>query len=314
MSESEAVELYRKHRPTKFSEIVGQDEAVAQLVDMGKRKAIPHFLLFTGPSGCGKTTLARILRNKLKCSDTDFNEINAANERGIDMVRDIQNRMGYAPMGGKCRMWLCDEAHQLTSAAQGSFLKILEDTDSWVYFIFCTTDPQKLKKTIRTRATTINLKSVRPDDMSKLIQRISKAENKTVNEDVIDKIVELAEGSPRQALVLYSQVFGLDSDSQLDVLKSNVPEKEGIDLARALLGGKSSWASVVKVLNGIDDLNEKAENIRWIVMGYASSMALKNPRNADRAVHVIDCFAEPYFNTKKAGLISSCFDAMSSDS
>jgi DNA polymerase III gamma/tau subunit len=314
MTESTAVELYRKHRPTKFSDIVGQDEAIAQLVDMGKRKAVPHFILLTGPSGVGKTTIARILKNKLKCSETDFSEINAAEERGIDMVRDIQNRMGYAPMGGKCRMWLCDEAHQLTSAAQGSFLKILEDTDPWVYFIFCTTDPQKLKKTIRTRATTINLKSVGPTDMPKLIHRVAKAENKTVHEDVVDKIVELAEGSPRQALVLYSQVFGLDSEKQLDVLKSSVPEKEGIDLARVLLSAKGTWPAVVKVLNGIDDLNDKAESIRWIVLGYAASVALKNSRSADRAVHVIDCFAEPYFNTKRAGLISSCFDAMTSDS
>lgn len=103
------VELFKKYRPTRLSDVVGQDEAVRSLVDMGKRGAIPHSLMFTGPSGCGKTTLARIIRVKLRCSDYDFQEMNAADCRGIDEIRSMRQRIGLAPMSGNCRVLLIDE-------------------------------------------------------------------------------------------------------------------------------------------------------------------------------------------------------------
>src|SRR5690606_3369465 len=108
---------------------------------------IPHAMLFTGPSGCGKTTLARILRVKLRCSDNDFQEINAADFRGIDSIRSMRQQVGAAPLGGDSRIWLIDEAHSMTADAQNAFLKLLEDTPRHVYFFLATTDPQKLKKT-----------------------------------------------------------------------------------------------------------------------------------------------------------------------
>ena len=143
MDDSEATELYRKYRPTSFKQVVGQEEAIRTLTELGKRKAIPHAILFTGPSGVGKTTLARILQRKLKCVGNDFVEMNAANDRGVGIIRSIQNKVGLAPMLGSCRIWLMDEAHQLTSDAQSAFLKLLEDTPSHVYFMLATTDPQK---------------------------------------------------------------------------------------------------------------------------------------------------------------------------
>ena len=97
----EPVELYRKHRPVKLSQVLGQDGVIKSLTELGKADKIPHCLMLSGPSGVGKTTIARILRRKLKCSDHDFYEINAAQTRGIDMVRDIQSRVGQSPIGGK---------------------------------------------------------------------------------------------------------------------------------------------------------------------------------------------------------------------
>src|SRR5688572_18030594 len=87
MLNEDSGELYKVHRPRKFSDVVGQEQAIATLMDMGKRGQTPHAILFTGPSGTGKTTLARILRHKLKCSDPDFIEMNAADFRGIDTIR-----------------------------------------------------------------------------------------------------------------------------------------------------------------------------------------------------------------------------------
>lgn len=105
----EAVELYRKYRPSSFKEMVGQKDAIKSLNEMGKAGKIPHVIMFTGPSGTGKTTLARILAKKLECSPIGFTEINSAECRGIDNVRDIQKQMGAAPLEGKVKIWLIDE-------------------------------------------------------------------------------------------------------------------------------------------------------------------------------------------------------------
>jgi len=104
------MELYKKHRPMTFKRIVGNTTVTEQLVSMTRQSQFPHASLFSGPSGCGKTTLARIMRNKLDCGDPDFAEVNCADFRGIDMVRDIRSRMNLAPMSGECRVWLIDES------------------------------------------------------------------------------------------------------------------------------------------------------------------------------------------------------------
>lgn len=102
-------ELYKRYRPKKFKDIIGQDDEIRSLIDLGKRKVIPHALLFVGESGVGKTTIARILRTKLKCSDIDFIEMNSADFTGIDTIRSIRQHMNAAPLAGPCRVWLIDE-------------------------------------------------------------------------------------------------------------------------------------------------------------------------------------------------------------
>jgi DNA polymerase-3 subunit gamma/tau len=304
-------ELYRKHRPTEFEQMVGQKEAVKMLLDFGKRKAVPHFLMFTGPSGCGKTTMARILRMKMKCGDSDYQELNTADFRGIDMVREIRARMNLAPMSGKVRMWLVDEAHKLTGDAQNAFLKMLEDPPSHVYFMLATTEPNRLLQTIRTRATEIKMKPLKMADMAELLDRTAKDEvGSKLVEEVRDKIIDLADGSPRKALVLFNQIMGEDDEEgALAALAGGVAEREGIDLARMLLYPKTSWPDVAKLLKVIPDLETAAEGIRRLVLAYMSTVALGGGKGSEKAIDVIDCFSKPYYDTGKAGLILSCWDA-----
>lgn len=120
---SDELELYKKYRPSEFSQVVGQTDAIKSLIDLGKRKQIPHSILFTGGSGCGKTTLARILKDKLKCSDHDFAEINAAEQRGIDSIRRIKSQMNLSALQGPCKIYLFDECFPkgtLVSLADGT--------------------------------------------------------------------------------------------------------------------------------------------------------------------------------------------------
>jgi len=161
MSENDAAELYRKYRPTKLSQVIGQQRAVDIINGMGKSGNVPHVWLFSGQSGVGKTTLARILRKKLKCSGQDFVEINAADERGIELVRGIRRRMGLAPMLGKTRVWLIDECfdgstlvlapngpRMIRSFQKGDLICSL-DGEAVVEDVFC--NRVELKRIVRLR-------------------------------------------------------------------------------------------------------------------------------------------------------------------
>jgi DNA polymerase-3 subunit gamma/tau len=150
-------ELYNKHRPKKFKQVKGQKEAVQVLSDMVKKRNVHHALLFTGPSGCGKTTLTRILGAKIGCASHNYKEYNVASYGGIDLVRSIEDKYKSYPMGSRSKVYVLDEAHELTRAAQEAILKILEDCPKFTYFMLCTTQPEDLIKTIQTRVMEIKV-------------------------------------------------------------------------------------------------------------------------------------------------------------
>lgn len=303
--DSKGVELYRKHRPDSFADVIGQKEALASVSSMGKSGTIPHCLLFTGPSGCGKTTLARIIRKKLRCSDSDFSEVNASEERGIEMVRSIKGRMNFAPIGGQSRVWLIDEAHAMTGDAQNAFLKILEDTPPHVYFMLATTDPEKLKKTIITRCTEIRLKEIKKSDLIELVRRVSNEEGASIDDDVIERIAEVAEGSARKSLVLLHAVIGIpDRESQLAAIDSNDTRAQSIELCRALGNPRTSWSSMAELLQKID--TSDVEGLRYLVLAWFTSILLKgdNPR----AAAIIEEFRDNWYDCKKSGLVISCYN------
>lgn len=303
-------ELYKRYRPKSFKDVIGQDGPVSILTEMGKSGKTPHTILFVGPSGCGKTTLARILRTKLGCGDADFSEINSANFRGIDMVREIQSRVGLSPMSGKCRVWLIDEVHQLTGAAQDAFLKLLEDTPAHVYFLLATTNPEKLTKTLRNRCTTISLELLDSVIMMGLITSVLIKERKGIPQEVAEAIVEAAEGSPRKALVFLDTVIDLPSEKdQLRAISNPDVERKGVDLARVLMKSYTSWTSVSTLLR---DLDEDPETIRWIVLGYARSVLVGSGKSQGRAYAVIEAFRDNFYDSKKAGLAAACYEILQS--
>jgi DNA polymerase III subunit gamma/tau len=195
-----STELYKRYRPKTLKGVVGQDGPVSSLQRLIDKDRMPHAILFTGPSGSGKTTIGRILKDVLQCGDADFVELNCADFKGIDNVREIRRFSGMAPMDGKCRIWLIDEAHKMTNDAQNAFLKLLEDTPKHVYFMLATTDPQKLIKTIHTRCTEVKLSVLKAPDLERILRRVIDKEDLKVSDEVVDEIVEAADGSARQSL------------------------------------------------------------------------------------------------------------------
>lgn len=310
MAETETCELFKRYRPRKISEIVGQKDALKMLIDMDKRNAIPHALLMSGPSGTGKTTIARILARRLKCSPMDFCEINGSSSRGIDTIRDIERAVSTAPIGGTSRVWYIDESHALTGDAQNSILKLLEDMPPHVYFMLATTDPKKLKPTILTRCTQIVCKAISIADLKELIDRVVLAEEKTLDSSVVDLIASTANGSARQALVTLHTVIGLvDKESQIAAIQNPDVVGTGIELARLLYNPKSTWQQVAGILKTNE---EDPEGIRRIIVGYGKAILLNS--GAARAHMVIEEFREPLFDvgTAAALLASSCFAIINS--
>lgn len=306
-----AAELYHRYRPTEFDEVVGQDDAVRVLKKFVASKDVPHCLLFTGPSGVGKTTLARILRVKIGCSSEDCRELNTADFRGIDSVRDIRSQMGLAPMRGRCRVWIIDEAHQMSKDAQNAALKIFEDTPKHVYFMLATTEPQKLLKTIQSRCTEIKLVKVAASKMAELVARVAKEEEMALDEEVQERIVDVADGCARKALVLLGQVQDIGNTAeQLAAVAAGDFQNEGIAVARALFSEKTTWGEMAKVLASLADKVE-AEDVRWIVMGYAKAILIKG-KPSKRAFNMITAFERNFYDSKMNGLVAACYEVIHS--
>ena len=298
-------ELYKKYRPKTLKELVGQDAAVAQIRKLLGKSDFPHTWLLAGPSGCGKTTIARVIARMLKIDPHDIEEVNAANSKGIDMTRDITARLGYRPLKSDMRLFIIDEAHQLTTAAQDSFLKPLEDTPDHIIFVICTTNPEKLKKTIRTRCTEIMLGSVAEKPMQALLESVISKENLDVPKAVVSRLVSVSDGSPRKALVLLQQVAGLEEDTAVAALQKVDAESVAIDLCRALISRKP-WRDVAVILKGLD---QDAESVRRQVLGYASAVLLNKPD--PRAALILECFESNVFDSGKPGLVLAAYNVSS---
>lgn len=299
------MELYKKYRPRKLSEVIGQESAVKVLARLLAKNNVPHAMLFIGPSGCGKTTLARIMRRKVGCGMQDFNEVNCADFRGIDMVREVRAQMQLSPISGSSKVWLIDECQKLTGDGQSAFLKMLEDTPDHVYFMLATTDPHKLLPTIRTRCTEIKVALLPPTKVKELISTVAKAEKVRISDEVSESITEKSEGSARKALVLLDQVINLESvEDQIEALQKADVKAQAINLARLLIQPRPVWKDVVKVLKNLED---DPETCRRLVLGYASSVLKGGGGLSKRACFIIDVFGQNFFDSGEAGLTAACY-------
>jgi len=302
-------EYYKRFRPKTLKGVVGQEGAIASLQRFIDKGSVPHCILLTGPSGCGKTTIGRILKTHLNCGDADFLEINSADFKGIDTIREIRRSVNLSPISGDCRIWLIDESHKLTNDAQNALLKILEDTPSHAYFMLATTDPQKLIKTIHTRASEVKLQALGAPALKRVLQRVIDKEGLTVTDTVLDEIVDAADGSARKALVILEQVGGLATEAeQVQAVQATSLNKDAaITLARALINPRASWKEVAPLLK---ELKDEPEGIRYLVLGYCRSVLLGGGPLAARAYMIIDIFSRNFYDSKQAGLAAACYEVV----
>lgn len=222
--------LYRKYRPQTFdaSELVGQEAIVRTLRNAIKLDRVAHAYLFTGPRGTGKTTTARLLAKAVNCLDpdpdtrpcnrcaacvainsgstTDIIEIDAASNRGIDDIRELRERVKFAPTFLRTKFYIVDEAHQITGAAANAFLKTLEEPPPHTKFILATTDPEQLLPTIVSRCQRFDFKRFDRTTLIDHLARVAQQENIPIDRDALAVIGEHAGGSMRDALGILDQL------------------------------------------------------------------------------------------------------------
>jgi DNA polymerase III subunit gamma/tau len=240
---SESTSLYRRHRPGSFDEVVGQTHVVRTLRNAVEGGKVHHAYLFVGSRGTGKTSMAKILARSLNCerggptvtpcgecescltiatgTSMDVIEMDAASNRSVDDVRDLRERVAYAPSGGRWKVYILDEAHMLTKEAWNAFLKTLEEPPPNTVFVLATTESHKVMATIADRCQRFDFQRPSLEQISEVLNRVAAAESIEADEGAVAMIARSAQGSFRDALGTLDQLvaFGGNQVELKDVLE-----------------------------------------------------------------------------------------------
>jgi len=277
--------LARKYRPQRFADVAGQDHVTRTLLNALAQNRIAHGYIFSGHRGIGKTTIARILAMALNCraevgsaerptcepcgvcdackeirqgNAVDVIEIDAATNRGIDEIRELRDAARYSPARDRYKVYILDEAHQITEAAFNALLKTLEEPPAHVIFMMATTEPENIPQTIRSRCQHFSFHAVKFDDILAQLKMIAAEEQVTAEEDALSLLAEAGDGSMRDALSIMDQAIAsapveagrpVLSAAQIRELMGSVPNTVFERLMEAVAEGQS--AGLMEQLNAL---------------------------------------------------------------
>ena len=276
--------FYRKWRPRKFSEVIGQDSIVQTLRNAVNLNRIAHAYLFAGSKGSGKTSTARIMAKAINCRNPidgepdnqcqicvdidsakslDLIEIDAASNRGIDDIRALKNNVNFTPTSGKYKIYIIDEVHMLTEAAFNALLKTLEEPPPHVVFILATTEVHKVLPTIVSRCQRFNFLSLKVEDIVSRLEKLCLDEGVEINRDALLQVAQVASGSLRDAEnILERLILTYGEKLELEIVQNalNVGyETESFELIRYILSGDTK-----KCLEIIHTIGIGGNNLRFV--------------------------------------------------
>ncbi len=284
--------LYRKYRPQRFADLIGQSHITQTLTNEVRHKQLSHAYLFSGPRGVGKTTTARLLAKAANClkpqsgepdntctactaiaegKTLDVIEIDAASYTGVDNIREVIEHSRFSPSQLTYKVFIVDEVHMLSAAAFNALLKTLEEPPSHVIFVLATTEIHKVPETILSRCQRFDFRRLSEADLSQRLRWMAKEEDRAVDDEVIQTIVRLADGSSRDAESILGQLFALGEKKitrvEADIVLPRSNEAAVIDLINALLQNTQAEAlNIVRAQldQGIDLEAFRADVVRLL--------------------------------------------------
>ena len=227
------ISLYRKYRPHKFSDVVGQEVVVNILKNSIVENKIGHAYIFSGPRGTGKTSIAKIFAKAVNClnnkngdvceecdvcnknqiEDIDIVEIDAASNNGVDEIREIRNNAKLLPSVYKYKVYIVDEVHMLSTSAFNALLKTLEEPPAHVIFILATTEFNKIPITVVSRCQKFDFKKIKNTDIINRLKYILEKENRTIDDEIVEFIAKISDGGLRDAINLLDQILSLNKEN-----------------------------------------------------------------------------------------------------
>src|SRR5499425_999580 len=258
--------LARKYRPQRFSDVIGQEHVTRTLKNAIEQERIAHGYIFSGHRGIGKTTVARILAMALNCrsgqkpvaepcgvcescteirngNSVDVIEIDAATNRGIDEIRELREAARYRPARDRYKIYILDEAHQITDAAFNALLKTLEEPPPHIVFMMATTQPEDIPQTIRSRCQHFSFHAVRFDEIVSQLTAVAEQEKIKADRDAIALLAEAGDGSMRDALSIMDQAIACCGETLSAEVVLGLVGSVGSEVMEELMGTVAASSS-----------------------------------------------------------------------